>query len=101
MQPERRLVLDLDDERAADHDRTRQHDDEDRRTVAGVDEGVVESAAVAAGCERQEARIELTLAAARAFAGKPAHRALQDSGFGPGFTGGLVHGGELYHTFRR
>ncbi|MGY4465245.1 hypothetical protein ACVWWK_000927 [Bradyrhizobium sp. LB9.1b] len=62
------------------------------------DEGVVEAATVAGGRKRQEARIELALAAARAFAGKPAQRALQDSGLWLGRIGGLVHDEGVYHS---
>src|SRR3954452_25029469 len=98
MQPVWRLVLDLDHQRTADHDRTGQHDDEDRRTIAGIDEGVVEAAALAGRRQRQEARIELALAAARTSAGEPAQRALQDGGLGLGGAGGLVHDKLIYHT---
>ena len=48
MDPERRLIERLDDERAADHHEAGENDDEHRRPVAGIDEGVVEPADLAA-----------------------------------------------------
>src|ERR1700679_4163521 len=77
MQPEWRLILDLDDQRAADPDRAGDHDDENRRPVAGIDEGIIEPADFAIGPQVDESREQLALAAARASAGKPAQRALQ------------------------
>src|ERR1700678_2705044 len=76
MQPEWRLILDLDDPRAADHDAAGGNDDENRRPVAGVDEGIVEPAGLAIRPQRQKAGIQPALAAARASAGEPAPRGL-------------------------
>ena len=80
VQPERRLVFHFHDQRRGDDDRARDHDDEDRRPVAGVDEGIVEPAGFTVRPKRQESGIELALAAARAFAGDAAQRALGHRG---------------------
>src|SRR3979411_634174 len=80
MQPERWLVFHLHDQRAADDDGAGQHDDEDRRPVTGIDEGEIQPAGLAARPQGEEAAIELAAAAARAFAGKPAQRALGHRG---------------------
>src|SRR5690242_1147447 len=81
MQPERRLVLDLDDQRGADHDRAGDHDDEDRRPIAGIHEGEVEPANLATRPQADEAGIDAALAATRAFAGNPAQRAFGQGGW--------------------
>ena len=44
VQPQRRLVGDLHPQRQADDDEADDQDDEDRRAVAGVGEGIVEPA---------------------------------------------------------
>ena len=72
MNPERRLVFDLHDQGGGDDDGAGQHDQENRRPVAGVDEGVVEPAGLAVRPQIEEARIKLALAAARATAGEAA-----------------------------
>src|SRR5205814_9347528 len=80
VQPERRLILDFDDQGGGDDDSARQHDDEDRRAVAGIDEGVVEPARFAIRPQVEEARIELALSATRAAAGNAAECALGEGG---------------------
>src|SRR5882757_5461632 len=74
--PERRLVFDLHDQSGGDDDGAGQHDEENRRAIAAVDEGVIEPADLAVRPQMEEARIELALAAARAAAGDAAQRAL-------------------------
>src|SRR5689334_21539185 len=76
MQPERRLVFDLHDQCGTDHDGARDHDDEDRRAVAGIDEGIVEPADVAVRTQVDEPGVKLALAAAWTAAGNAAQRAL-------------------------
>src|SRR5205823_990847 len=61
-------------------DSARQHDDEDRRAIAGIDEGVVEPARFAIRPQVEEARIELALSATRAAAGNAAECALGEGG---------------------
>src|SRR5665213_1390102 len=80
MHPERWLVFDFHDQRAGHHDGAGDHDDEDRGSVTGVDEGIIEPAGLAARPQIEEARIKLALAATRAFAGEPAQRGLRQSG---------------------
>src|SRR5206468_2114885 len=76
------LVFDLDDQRGADDDGARDHDDEDRRPIAGIDEGIIEPAGFAVRPQRQKTRIEFSLAAARTAAGDAAQRALGNGGEG-------------------
>ncbi len=76
MHPEWRLILDLDDQRAADDDGAGNHDDEDGRAVAGIDKGIIEPAGFTSRPQGQESRIQFALAAARTFAGDTADRAL-------------------------
>ena len=54
MEPKRRLINQFDPEREAEHEKTRQQNDENRRTVARVGEFVIESAMVAGRREAQE-----------------------------------------------
>ena len=63
----------LDEEGEADDDEADDHDDEDRRAIAGIGEGKVEAAGLAALRRRQEAGEQAALAAARA---EPAHASL-------------------------
>src|SRR5205823_102029 len=60
----------LHDKRRTDDDEARQHDDEDRRSVAGVDERIVEAARLALRLERQKSGEHFSLAAARAAGGE-------------------------------
>src|SRR6476646_12051145 len=80
MHPQGRPVFDLDDQGGGDDDGAGNHDDEDRGTIAGVNEGIVELAGLASRSQIEEARIELALAATRAFTGEPAQRAFSHGG---------------------
>src|SRR5579871_4617970 len=81
MQPERRLILDLHHQCTADDDRACQHDDENGGPIASIDESIVQSADVASRAQAEETGEELSLSAARTFAGKPARYALQERRF--------------------
>src|SRR4051794_39066909 len=82
MKPERRLVFYLDDQSARDDDGAGDHDDEHRGAIAGIDEGVIKAAVFANRPQGEESRVEFSYPATRAFAGKPAHGALEHCGQG-------------------
>ena len=63
VQPVRRRVAHLDDQRRADDDESRHQDDEDGRPVAGIGEVVVETADIAARSEREIAVEQLAATA--------------------------------------
>src|SRR5215472_18374379 len=66
----RRLKQNLGHQRSSNHDRAGQKHDEYGRAVAGIGKAVIEPADLAARPQRQEARKQLTLAAARTAAGQ-------------------------------
>ena len=80
VQPERRLVFDLDDQRAADHDGAGDHDDEHRRPVAGIDEGVIEPAGFAARPQVRKPAYSLPLPQRGHLQASAAQRALGHGG---------------------
>ena len=70
MHPEWRLVGDLDDQGREHHEEAGTQDDEDRRAVAGIREGIIQPAFLAAWPQFEKAGEHLALAAARAAAGE-------------------------------
>ena len=64
--PHRRMQLELDEERAAEHEEAQDEDGEYGRAVAGVGEGIAEPAALALLAQHQPAAEQRALAAARA-----------------------------------
>ena len=76
MDPERRLIGHLDNECGADHDEAGKENHEHRRPIAGIDEGIVEPAGLAARRNLQESMEQPAAAAARATA----HQAREQRG---------------------
>src|SRR5579872_3110682 len=95
MQPERRLILDLHHQCTADDDRARQHDDENGGPIAGIDESIVQAASFASRAQAEETGEELSLSAARTFAGKPARYALKERRFTGRRSGRRIHRARL------
>src|SRR5688572_8642845 len=87
MQPERRLIDHLDDQRRADHDEAGYQDHEDRRSVAGVRERIIETAFRALLAHIEKPGKERAFAAARTAPGKAGHDRLHQRR--------LVHGVSL------
>src|SRR5215471_20929694 len=71
MEPERRLVQRLHDQCAPHHDESRQENDEYRRPIPGIDEGVVKPAHLAMCRQAKKATEQLAFAATRATAHQP------------------------------
>jgi hypothetical protein len=74
MDPKRRLIAQFRPERRAEHEKTADESDEDRRTVAGIGKAKIEAAGVAAWRESEKSRKDLALSASRAGSLDPAEK---------------------------
>src|SRR5579871_6820027 len=93
LEPVRRLVFDLDDQRDEDDDKASNQNDEYRGTIAGVGEPVVKTACVASRRHIEEPTKQPALSASRTLASKATQDGLtqgrpglRDRRHGPGLT---------------